>query len=165
MTNSLRGKIPARSGRPARRVHRRPIATLACVVLALGACSGPPRRHGHPDERPAAQKSVLVGALLAIFPGLLWHGLGHRYAGDVKKAEEIELMQAYSVLGMAAGTGLYFAGRSNDYLKGMEVTGYTVGGLGALGFVGTWLYDIIYTPSAIRRYNAGLEYGEYDDPY
>ena len=39
-------------------------------------------------------KSVWVAELLAIFPGLLWHGLGHRYAGDKEKAAGLVAVRA-----------------------------------------------------------------------
>jgi hypothetical protein len=130
----------------------------AALILLLCSCQTAPDRdrHGLVDEFDRPQKSVLIGELLAIFPGLLWHGLGHRYAGDIKKAEEIELMEAYGIVAGGAGTGLVFAGRSDDDLIGLEITGWSVGGVGALLFVGSWLYDIIYTPSAVHRYNTGM---------
>src|ERR1041385_1110917 len=31
-------------------------------------------------------RSVILGELLAIFPGFFWHGLGHQYAGDARTA-------------------------------------------------------------------------------
>lgn len=128
------------------------------VFLCLTSCRS---TGGDPDVRYEVvphKKSIILGELLAIFPGIIWHGLGHRYAGDHEKAEQIELLEAYSLLAGGAGVGLYFAGDSNDYLKSLQYTGYTLGGFGAIGFVGTWLYDIIYTPSAINRYNAGLDF-------
>ncbi len=130
-------------------------AALTLLVLQLLGCRSGPQYTGFaPEEQP---RSVIIGELLAIFPGLLWHGLGHRYAGDHKKAEEIELMEAYSLLALGAGTGMVFAGRSDDDLRFVEYSGYTVGGMGGLLFLGSWLYDVIYTPEAIDRYNASLE--------
>ena len=145
---------PVRFGRLLRGVLTAALA-LGVLLMASG-CSSPPAKRGLREEVIQEPKSVLVGELIAIFPGLLWHGLGHRYAGDIKKAEEIELMEAYSLVGMGAGTGLVLAGRSDDDLQGLEISGYTVGGLGALAFIGSWIYDIIYTPSAVHRYNARL---------
>jgi len=131
---------------------------LAACAAAVFPCScRTASRAGHPEEADFSPKSVILGELIAIFPGIIWHGLGHRYAGDIAKAEEIEQMEALSVLGMGVGTGLWFADRSDDHLVGLKVSGYTVGGIGALGFIGTWLYDIIYTPAAIDRYNSGQE--------
>ena len=128
---------------------------LAACAAAVFPCScRTASRAGHPEEADFSPKSVILGELIAIFPGIIWHGLGHRYAGDDKKAQEIEMMEAYSLLAGGIGTGLIFAGRSDDNLTGLEYTGYAIGGIGGLGFVGTWLYDIIYTPSAIDRYNA-----------
>ena len=127
---------------------------LAVVTLLASCQTAPPA--GHPEDEVGSPKSVLVGELIAIFPGLLWHGLGHRYAGDVKKAEEIELMEAYSLIAGGAGAGMVLGAKDDDDLKFLEISGYTVGGLGALLFVGSWLYDVIYTPAAVNRYNKGL---------
>ncbi|HAK97620.1 MAG TPA: hypothetical protein DCM87_22170 [Planctomycetes bacterium] len=149
------------SNRDVRTGGARPRARGAAAALCLAACAAAflpcscrtAPRPGHPEEADFSPKSVILGELIAIFPGIIWHGLGHRYAGDTAKAEEIEQMEALSLLAAGVGTGLVFAGRSNDNLMSLQVSGYTVGGIGALGFVGTWLYDIIYTPAAIDRYN------------
>ncbi len=150
-------------GRPRTRRAAAVLCLAACAAALLPcSCSTAPRP-GHPDDVEFSSRSVILGELIAIFPGIIWHGLGHRYAGDVRKAEEIEQMEALSLLAAGVGTGLVFAGRSDDNLVGLEVSGYTLGGLGALGFVGTWLYDIIYTPSAIERYNRGEGQSPDDD--
>ncbi len=134
---------------------------IPLLLVFSVSCSSAQRGHGLRREVVPQRKSVWVGELLAIFPGILWHGVGHRYAGDKEEAEQIELLEAYSLLGAAAGGGLVAAGQSNDNLVGLEVTGYGLAGFSVIAFIGTWIYDIIYTPAAVNRYNAGL--GEDDD--
>ena len=51
---------------------------------------------------------------------------------------------------------MIFAADDNDDMQFLEVSGYTVAGLGGLLFVGSWLYDVIYTPAAVNKYNKGL---------
>lgn len=108
------------------------------------------------------QKSTFVGVLLTLFPGVLWHGVGHRYAGDTEKAQELEQFEALSLLSSGAGTGLYFAAeearrRNVDSLKiSLYLSAGTFGAFGGIGFLGSWLYDILYTPAAIRKYNRSL---------
>ena len=111
------------------------------------------------------QKSTFVGFLLTIFPGVLWHGVGHRYAGDREKAEELEQFEALSLLSGGIGTGFYFAGEEagrkdvNSLKLSFYISAGTFGAFGAIGFLGSWLYDILYTPAAIRKYNQSL-YGK-----
>jgi hypothetical protein len=154
---------PASCASGARPNHRRPrglaFALAICGALVLTSCESAPKHHGLQDEDYSVEqetKSVWIGELLAIFPGLLWHGIGHRYAGDKEKASEIEMIEAYSLLAGGAGVGLVIATHDEDNLMGLEITGWTIGGLGGLMFVGSWLYDVIFTPAAIERYNDGI---------
>lgn len=134
------------------RVKRIPVLFLLVPILFLGSCAGGPPR-----------KSVIVGELCAIFPGLVIHGLGHRYAGNVEKANEILAMEAYSILTAGLGGGLVAVGQSED-ADAVTVAGWIGVGSGALGFIGTWLYDIIYTPSEVAKYNRRMAAGFREPP-
>jgi hypothetical protein len=119
---------------------------LACLV-ALPSCEAPPRADGRREE-----KSVLEGELLAIFPGFFVHGMGHRYAGNKERADDLLLMEGYSVLTAGLGGGLAALGNSQDW-DAVEVAGWVGVGVGGIGFLGSWIYDIALTPSEIRRAN------------
>ena len=95
---------------------------------------------------------MLVGELLAIFPGFVVHGLGHRYAEATDTADQILFMELYSVLTIGLGAGLWAIGNAED-AEAVEIAGYVGMGVGAIPFLGTWIYDIVYTPSEIHRYN------------
>jgi len=126
-------------------------AILAAALAASVGCAT--ARTGGDDEdiRPP-RKSVLVGELLAIFPGLIVHGLGHRYAGNHDRANEILTMELFSVLTAGVGGGLVALGESED-ADALRVAGWIGVGMGAIPFLGTWIYDIVYTPSEIRAFN------------
>ncbi len=144
------------------------ISVFLIVLLFLGGCSSTAVFIDEDGEtRPAEilaeqQRSTWVGVLLTIFPGIIWHGVGHRYAGNVEKAKEIEQMEMLSLLSGGVGAGLYYGGEESrkNGLEGLKISLYisagTFGGLGALGFLGSWLYDIIYTPKAIEDHNKSL---------
>jgi hypothetical protein len=123
------------------------VAIGLCLPCLLGACAGSSAVDRLPEE-----KSVLVAELIAIFPGLLVHGLGHRYAGDTDTANEILLMEGYSLLTAGLGGALYAIGESED-ADAVRVAGWIGMGVGGAGFLGTWLYDLVYTPSAIEEHN------------
>src|SRR5262245_19337820 len=106
------------------------------VALLLSSCAGGPP----PTEGPPAEKSVLVGELLAFFPGFFVHGMGHRYAENHEKADEIFAMQLYSLLPIGLGGILYGIGRSED-AEAVEIAGLVGMGIGAVPFLGTWIYD------------------------
>ena len=111
----------------------------------LASCASGPG--AHPEE-----KSVFVGELIAIFPGFFVHGLGHRYAGNTEKANEILLMEAYSLLTAGLGGGLLALGHSED-AEAVEIAGWVSIGAGGVGFLGTWIYDILFTPGQIEEHN------------
>ena len=161
MRNNRTKPASRASGALGNRRRSRSLALVfaVCGALFLASCESAPKRHGLQDEDYEVEretKSVWIGELLAIFPGLLWHGIGHRYAGDNEKASEIEMIEAYSLLAGGAGAGIVIATHDDEDWLPLEITGWTIGGLGGLMFVGSWLYDIIYTPSAIERYNDGI---------
>ncbi|MBI4605129.1 MAG: hypothetical protein HY721_24460 [Planctomycetes bacterium] len=135
--------------------------SLLAIALALAtlpglSCAPVPRRAGAgaaPVE--LEEKSVLAGELLAIFPGLFVHGLGHRYAGNAEQADDLLMMELYSGLTAGLGGGLYAIGDSED-ADAVRVAGWVGIGVGGAGFLGSWLYDIVFTPGEIERYNRKL---------
>ncbi len=120
---------------------------LVLGVILLSSCAGGPSPTGE-----ARKKSPFVGELLAIFPGIIVHGMGHRYAENYEKANEILAMELYSLLPMGLGAALYAIGESED-AEAVEITGWIGIGVGAVPFIGTWIYDLVYTPSEVRRFN------------
>jgi hypothetical protein len=109
-----------------------------------------------PEERQT--KSVIIGELLAIFPGFFWHGLGHQYAGDKKTAREIRGVGEWGYLLTAIGGGLfvggYFLDQSDEmwdpYALSLYISGGIAGGVGLGFFLTAWFYDMIDTPRAIE---------------
>lgn len=131
-------------------------AVLAGLFL-LPSCAGGPSKSGEPEEfKP---KSAVVGELLAIFPGIIVHGMGHRYAGNTDRANEILTMEAYSLAVVGLGAGLWAIGDSQD-ADAVKIAGYVGMGVGGIPFIGTWIYDLIYTPSEVERYNLREGKGE-----
>jgi hypothetical protein len=120
---------------------------LLAGILLLSSCAGGAAANGAPRA-----KSPILGELLAIFPGVIVHGMGHRYAGNPEKADEILAMELYSLLPMGLGGTLVGIGKSQD-AEAVEIAGWIGVGVGAVPFLGTWIYDLVYTPSEVRRYN------------
>lgn len=128
--------------------------------LALSQERPPPMQDDEEfePEEEAPQKSVLVAELLAIFPGLFWHGLGHQYAGDQKTAKELRKAGQWGYLLTAVGGGLavgaYYLDESTDDWDGTVLSLYIAGGLaggtGTAIFLTVWFYDMIDTPRAVR---------------
>jgi hypothetical protein len=126
---------------------------LTILILLSSGCAG---RSTLESEAAPQEKSVLVGQLLAIFPGFVVHGLGHRYAGNIERANELLLMEGYSLLVAALGGGLVALGRSED-AEAVEIAGYVAMGIAAVPFFGSWIYDIVYTASEVEKHNRRLE--------
>ena len=157
------------------RFSTKTIALLLCLAVLVAGCSSGQLylydEKGNPIKGEVLQekeKSQVLGVLLTIFPGILWHGIGHRYAGDSTKAEEIEQFEVLSLIAGGAAVGLYYGAeeaRRND-LEGTKLSLYvssgTMAAFGSLGFFGTWIYDMIFTPAAVRRHNRRLYYDEKD---
>jgi hypothetical protein len=123
------------------------------ALLGSSCASGPAGSESFADgSRSSEEKSVLLGELIAIFPGFFVHGLGHRYAENDDTASELMYLELYSVLTMGLGGALLALGDSQD-AEAVEIAGWVGIGVGAVPFLGTWVYDIVYTPSEIRRHN------------
>ena len=159
--------------------YRQLLAALYCVVAAagcrglgssridLGAVRGAragldsPRIHLEEDERPEREPrgagSVILGELLAIFPGILVQGVGHYYAGDYNTAARLfrvgETGYLLTAVGAGVGIGGYYLDRGNSS-QGLAYSLYASGGLLVTIGVGYWLtawfYDMIDTPRAVR---------------
>ena len=127
------------------------LLSLAALLLCP-ACASRPTAETSDDPE---EKSVLVGELLAIFPGFFVHGLGHRYAENDDVADELLYMEVYSVLTVGLGAALWGLGEAED-ADALRIAGYVGMGVGAVPFLGTWIYDIAFTPSEINRYNEQL---------
>lgn len=101
-------------------------------------------------------KSVILGELLAFFPGILVHGIGHYYAGDRVTARKINQVGQWGYLLTAVGGGLvagaYYLDDSSEHI--LPVSLYVVGGgVGAVGltyFFTAWISDMWDVPRAIE---------------
>ncbi|HVR75846.1 MAG TPA: hypothetical protein VMT52_16055 [Planctomycetota bacterium] len=112
------------------------------------------------DEPPPPEVrrrgSVIVGELLAIFPGMFVHGLGHYYAGDYKTAARLfrigEFGYLLTLVGGGAGVGAYYLEREDQkgYAYSLYATGGTLAAVGLSYFFTAWIYDMIDTPRAVR---------------
>ena len=125
------------------------LLAMLLLSLSLVSCAGPPRG---PSGEESPGKSVLKGELLAIFPGFFVHGLGHRYAGNEEKADDLLAMECYSLLTSGLGGGLVGIGIGED-AKAVEIAGWIGVGVGGTAFLGSWIYDIVFTPSEVNRAN------------
>lgn len=112
------------------------------------------------------ERSPTIGVMLAIFPGVLVHGMGNYYAGKEERAKELLEEEGYSVLFMGIGTGLFFLGLNSqdsaDDEDGAVKTFHQVSsilsftGAGITGVIGvfmffdSWFRDIYETPGACR---------------
>jgi hypothetical protein len=102
------------------------------------------------------EKSVVVGELLAFFPGLFVHGLGHYYAGDHVTARKLRGMGEWGYLLTAVGGGIlvgaYFLDQSSDDILpiSLYVAGGTVGAVGLGYFFTAWVGDMYDTPRAVQ---------------
>ena len=86
----------------------------------------------------------------AIIPGVLVHGAGHFYAGKYTTG-------VISLGSEVIGGSLLFIGG----LSGLEKTSATMTGAllmlaGGVLFVGSWAYDLIAAPAAVRKENEEL---------
>lgn len=114
------------------------------------------------DIKFVSAKSPNTALFSSLFPGCFIHGWGHKYAGDYL---------TYTILGLAEGTGIIlyfispFAGLSYTEEQSMtsEARIITMRNAGLILFFGSWVYDIIFSPSAANEYNKNIK-KEYNLP-
>lgn len=73
-------------------------------------------------------KSVVMTSLLTIYPGIIFHGVGYMYAGEPKTGWILFGLEVLSLPMIASYPGMVLC-------------------------AGTWLYDVIGSPSAAIKYN------------
>ncbi|MBI4602980.1 MAG: hypothetical protein HY721_13565 [Planctomycetes bacterium] len=131
---------------------------VSSARLALAELQRVPPPPGDEDLGPWEPRkgSVVVGELLAIFPGLLVHGLGHYCAGDYSTAARLrhvgELGYLLTAAGGGLGAGAYFLDQADQegFAYGLYATGGAVALAGVTYFFTAWIYDMIDTPRAVR---------------
>jgi hypothetical protein len=95
-------------------------------------------------------KSPDRAVFYSLMPGIILHGSGHIYAG--KTGTGIALFGAELV-----GVGLMYVGAAEgieENLSGDE--GETLFFIGLPLFLGSWVYDLIKSPSVVKKQNAEL---------
>ncbi len=106
---------------------------------------------------------AIAGELLAIFPGVIVHGLGHLYAGDERTFGRLSRLGQMGYVLTAVGGGLivggYYLERDDTEVLGQSLTkpvayglygtGGVAGGIGVMYFLTAWIYDMIDTPRAV----------------
>ena len=139
------------------------IEASSVAKASLGLLEQDRHRQLHPPDEETPEKetrssgSVVVGELLAIFPGMFIHGLGHYYAGDYQTATRLRHIGEFGYILTAVGAGTaaggYFVNKS-DHQLGLAYTLYGTGGVfGVIGlayFFTAWGYDMVDTPRAVE---------------
>jgi hypothetical protein len=144
-------------------------ALLLSAFPLPGCASFPPGTTDEYEKVYRQQKSVVVGELLAIFPGILVHGIGHWYAGDTKEARDLLDREGLGLIAMGAGVGMWYWGESvdEDYLEIQnKVAAGIFGAVGGALFLESWVTDMAKTPKKVREYNRKLwdRYFPTDEP-
>ncbi len=145
---------------------------LGVLLLALVcgcASTGPKVEEIRPPEHE--EKSVSWGVFLATVPGFFYHGMGSRYAGDERGAEELwgqEAVSLYFVGSIALGLGLeaiwdaFIKDEVNEdtrdivddvFMWQAYTTGPITYTLGGYLFLSSWLNDILRTPRLVEEWN------------
>jgi hypothetical protein len=115
----------------------------------------PDRVSPQQERRAGSWGEVILGELIAVFPGLVVPGLGHRYAGDYRTANQLLRVGGTGLVLSAVGGGLAYSGflLDEEDQPGFAYSFYGAGGV--IGVIGVgyllvgWGYDIIDTPRAV----------------
>ena len=115
------------------------------------------------DVEQGSVGDVIVAELIAFFPGMLVHGLGHLYAGDQETFGRLsslgQLGYLLTIVGGGLGVGGYYLDQEDTEVLGQDLTqstayslyaaGGVAGGIGLTYFFTAWIYDMIDTPRAV----------------
>jgi len=97
-------------------------------------------------------KDPKMAVFYAIIPGIVVHGSGHFYAGKTKTG--FLLLGAEAAGGLLMFTALGFAIRGPAYEHQLETD--LLAWTGAMLFGGSWIYDVIGSPIAVKKENQKL---------
>lgn len=86
----------------------------------------------------------------ALFPGIIWHGSGHFYAKDSNTGFSLLSAEIVSVAIMGISINELLTpikeGQTYNVSRIVFFTGLTL-------FIGSWLYDVIFSPGAVDKFN------------
>ena len=109
------------------------------------------------EEDESARKEPVVAFAVALIPGSVVHGLGHYYAGDPETGKTLLVTEGVS-LGLVLVGGVFLSSQLNSLECSSDcVIGAISISAGTIGFLGSWVYDVIGSPFAAQRYNRKLE--------
>jgi TM2 domain-containing membrane protein YozV len=97
------------------------------------------------------KKSPTAALLLALVPGSVVHGAGHFYAGKVKTGF---ILLGTEIVGMSLLMGGALSALPGNV---KENRGEMMGFIGFSLFLGSWIYDIVQSPSEVKKHNEGLQ--------
>lgn len=118
------------------------------LILAL-ALSGLARAEGEPTISLRTLDPG-VARKQALWPGILLHGAGHRYAQDNDTFYSLVGGELFSLLVGGFGAHELFGPEKKGEHKSMATT---LAVTGAVLFVGTWAWDIAFAPGKARAFN------------
>ena len=96
-------------------------------------------------------KSEQTATMMAFFPGIIVHGMGHIYAGAPITGVILFVTEMLSIPMIFESTSsiFYFGPYKQKYSgikNGLEFTGILL-------FLGSWIYDFAHASTAARNYN------------
>lgn len=101
------------------------------------------------DDNPS-YKSERTATTLALFPGFLFHGLGHFYAEDLLTGFELLGVEVISLPVVWALFDYVPYENTKDSESAFRTTLIFAG---VLAFFGSWIYDFVHADSAVRSHN------------
>jgi hypothetical protein len=146
------------------------LVIINIVVLILICC---PQLHSQANddllriEKPTSgvkMKSGFEGVFYSLFPGFMVHGCGHMYAGEHGTGFllfGIETVGAMMMLFSGLSTTIDYTSDNDpppmNCGLGNNYQNESIFIAGAVMFFGSWIYDIIGTPFAVKKFNRQMK--------